>query len=148
MLREFLLTSFLLVKLVISVCRVLLSFQWPQLFCYSYKLSWLSRQYFKVSGLLSVSLFKSIVVDYCWYSHTLAGLQVGFLKSWSELVRLPDRFHVIILARLQEKCILFVVSVSLKNEGQFLYLKKCRLEQKGFSRAKGKGVCFVPARSC
>ena len=90
-----------------------------------------------VSGLLSISLFKSIVVHYRWCSHALAKLQVRFSQLRFVLVRLPDLLHVVIFARLQKKCNFLVVSVSLKNEQQFSHYKERRFEQKILSRANG-----------
>ena len=90
-----------------------------------------------VSGLLSISLFKSIVIDYRWCSHALAKLQVRFSQLRFVLIRLPDLLHVLIFARLQEKCNFLVVSVSLKNEQQFSHYKRRRFEQEILSSAKG-----------
>ena len=77
------------------------------------------------------------MVDYRWCSHALAKLQVRFSQLRFVLVRLPDLLHVVIFARLQEKCNFLVVSVSLKNEQQFSHYKKRRFEKEILLRTKG-----------
>ena len=55
-----------------------------------------------VSGLLSISLFKSIVVDYRWCSHALAKLQVRFSQPRFVLVRLPELLRVVSRGKVVE----------------------------------------------